>query len=222
MMYKVVEHFISINGEGKKAGELALFIRFAGCNLNCSYCDTKWANEETVIYEWFDLERIYQLIQSSGIKNITLTGGEPLIQEGMKELLSFLSEDDSLSIEIETNGSVDLSTFREIANQNVTFTLDYKLACSQMEERMFMLNFQRLTKKDVVKFVIGDVCELEKVYQLIQQYSLIQQCTVFLSPVYGKVDPEQIVCFMKRNQLNGVKLQIQLHKIIWNPEERGV
>ena len=77
--YKVVEIFESINGEGKKAGQLALFIRFQKCNLNCSYCDTKWANSDTSPYTLMSLEELYNKVVESGIKNITITGGEPLL-----------------------------------------------------------------------------------------------------------------------------------------------
>ena len=76
--YSVVEKFISINGESTKAGQLAVFIRFAGCNLNCNYCDTKWANEKDVSYETLTEFEIYDYIKSTGVTNVTLTGGEPL------------------------------------------------------------------------------------------------------------------------------------------------
>ena len=76
---KVVEKFISINGEGRRAGELAVFIRFKGCNLNCSYCDTKWANEPACDYEELSPDDICEYVSETGIKNVTLTGGEPLL-----------------------------------------------------------------------------------------------------------------------------------------------
>ena len=80
MIYKVVETFISINGEGQHAGELALFIRFAGCNLNCNYCDTRWANQPDVVYQEMTETEIKALVTDSGVRNVTLTGGEPLLQ----------------------------------------------------------------------------------------------------------------------------------------------
>ena len=106
--FKVVEKFVSVNGEGPSSGQLAVFIRFAGCNLNCSYCDTTWANEKNVPYELMSADDIYKYIKSTEVRNITLTGGEPLLQEGILELLELLSKDKELNIEIETNGSVPL------------------------------------------------------------------------------------------------------------------
>lgn len=106
--YQVVEKFVSINGEGRRAGELAAFIRFKGCNLQCSYCDTSWANEPGGESERLTKEEILSWIRETGVKNVTLTGGEPLLREGMEELIEAILEDPSQRVEIETNGSVDL------------------------------------------------------------------------------------------------------------------
>ncbi len=222
MNYKIVEKFVSINGEGKRSGELAVFIRFAGCNLKCSYCDTMWANHPDVSHEIMKKEDIYSYIKGTGVKNITLTGGEPLIQEGIEELIGFLLEDDSLCIEVETNGSIPLDRFRTNHSNRLSFTMDYKGATSLMEGEMLMENFRFLTEHDTVKFVVGNVSDLLKSRELIDRHGLASTCTVFLSPVYGNINTENIVEFMKENKLNGVKLQLQLHKIIWSPEERGV
>jgi len=222
MKYKVVETFISINGEGMKAGELAYFIRFAGCNLNCSYCDTKWANVADVDFQWQTQEQIYEKIKATGIKNVTLTGGEPLLQNGMMALLSFLDQDDKIEIEIETNGSIDLALFKKQGYKHVSFTMDYKLAGSQMESQMVLPNLNVLTKEDVVKFVISNPNELEEVAKIIQDHELAERCHILLSPVYGKIEPLQIIDFMKAKRLNEVRVQLQLHKIIWHPDERGV
>ena len=85
--YQVVEKFVSINGEGRRAGELAAFIRFKGCNLQCSYCDTSWANEPGCESERLTEEEILSWIRETGVKNVTLTGGEPLLRKGMEELI---------------------------------------------------------------------------------------------------------------------------------------
>lgn len=116
MNFKVVEKFISVNGEGLKAGELAVFIRFAGCNLNCSYCDTMWANEHDVEYELMNEYEIYEYIKGTGIRNVTLTGGEPLLQKGLEALLEILFDDKDIEVEIETNGSIDLEFCDKIRN----------------------------------------------------------------------------------------------------------
>ena len=144
MDFKVVERFVSINGEGRRSGQLAIFIRFAGCNLNCSYCDTLWANEKDVSYELISSKDIYDYIKSQKIKNVTLTGGEPLMQKGIVELLKVLSKDKELYVEIETNGSVLLDEFLDIEN-SPSFTMDYKLPSSNMENKMALDNFRYLT-----------------------------------------------------------------------------
>ena len=221
MKFKVVEKFISVNGEGPLSGQLVVFIRFAGCNLDCSYCDTTWANSTDVEYDLMSSEAIYKYIKSTGIRNVTLTGGEPLLQEGIIELLEVLSKDSSLHVEIETNGSVSLDKFLNIENPP-SFTMDYKLPCSNMEEKMNLDNFKHLSNKDTVKFVSGSMLDLQKAKYIIDKYDLSDRTNVYISPVFGQIDPENIVEFMKNNIMNGVNLQIQLHKIIWDPNKRGV
>ena len=221
MKFKVVEKFVSVNGEGPLSGQLVVFIRFAGCNLNCSYCDTTWANNEDVSYDLMTSDDIYKHIKSTDIRNVTLTGGEPLMQEGIIELLEVLSIDKSLHIEIETNGSVSLDKFLNIENRP-SFTMDYKLPSSNMEDKMNLNNFKYLNDKDTVKFVSGSIEDLQKAKFIIDEYELSDKTNVYISPVFGQIDPENIVEFMKDNKMNGVNLQIQLHKIIWDPNKRGV
>ena len=119
--YKVVEIFSSINGEGTRAGQLAVFVRMQGCNLNCTYCDTKWANEADAKFHWTSTEEILELLRSMEIKNVTITGGEPLLQEKIGELLEAMAKEENLRVEIETNGSVPLQPFAEIPNGHVFY-----------------------------------------------------------------------------------------------------
>lgn len=218
---KVVEKFVSINGEGSKAGQIAVFIRFAGCNLDCVYCDTKWANEEDVSYLEMSKEEIYEYIKNTGVKNITVTGGEPLLQDGIYEFLEYLSLDKELYVEIETNGSVDISLFKKIDN-TPSFTMDYKLDYSNMENKMFLDNLKNLDKRDVIKFVSGSQKDLEILKNIVEKYSLMERTKVYVSPVFGAIEPSVIVDWMIENNLNGMNLQIQMHKIIWDPEKKGV
>ncbi|SDO96457.1 putative 7-carboxy-7-deazaguanine synthase QueE [Clostridium gasigenes] len=221
MNFKVVEKFVSINGEGRLCGQLAIFIRFAGCNLNCSYCDTTWANEKNVSYDLMSSMDIYEYIKSTKVKNITLTGGEPLLQNGILELLEVLSKDTELSVEIETNGSVLINKFCNIKNPP-SFTMDYKLPSSNMEDKMDLANFEYLTKNDTVKFVCGSLDDLSKSKYIIDKYNLIDKASVYISPVFGKINISDMVDFMKDNNMNNVNLQIQIHKIIWDKNKRGV
>lgn len=219
--FKVAEIFTSINGEGTRAGQTAVFVRFTGCNLNCSYCDTKWANEPNAEYKLMADREILSRIKETRIKNVTLTGGEPLLREGIHELLEEIAKDGFLQAEIETNGSIDLKPFCDIENRP-SFTMDYKLPSSGMEKHMCLENFEILEKKDTVKFVSGSIEDLKKALEIIRKYDLSRRCHVYISPVFGSIEPAKIVDFMVENKLNDVNLQLQLHKFIWDLNMRGV
>ena len=215
---KVVEKFTSINGEGTRAGELAVFVRFKGCNLRCSYCDTMWANEADCSYEEETPEEITNYVLATGIRNVTLTGGEPLLQKDIRKLIYLLLQA-GLRVEIETNGAVRLSEFCE---ERPIFTMDYKLPSSGCEEHMIAENMELLEVNDTVTFVCGSQEDLVKALEVIQTYDLTSRCHVYFSPVFGSIELVQMVEFMLEHQLNDVRLQIQMHKVIWDPNERGV
>lgn len=223
--YKVAEKFVSINGEGVKAGQLAVFIRFKGCNLSCDYCDTKWANEPETLYTEMTCGQIAEYIKETGVENVTLTGGEPLLQPDIAELIAMLAK--SFFVEIETNGSIALkNVLDEAESQNVreriSFTMDYKLKSSGMEAFMNMENFMCLKRQDTVKFVVGSTADLERAERVIDKYELTDRCHVYISPVFGGIEPSEIVDYMKEHKMNRVNMQLQMHKFIWNPEQRGV
>lgn len=219
--FQVCEKFVSINGEGRRAGQLAVFIRFKGCNLKCSYCDTMWANEAEAPFEVMTAQEIYDYITGSGVQNVTLTGGEPLLRDGIAELLRLLKGDARLRVEVETNGAVDLKPFCN-ADCRPCFTMDYKLPSSGMEDSMVLSNFDLLRSDDCVKFVSGSIADLYRAKQIIDEYSLTKKCGVYLSPVFGAIEPVTIVEFMTEHNLNDVNMQIQMHKVIWDPDKRGV
>lgn len=219
--YKIAETFSSINGEGTHAGQLAFFIRFMGCNLDCSYCDTKWANVPNAPYTEMTGDEILSAVQKSGIKNVTVTGGEPLIQPNIIPLLEILCGGGRY-VEIETNGSSDVSEVLKIKGERPALTMDYKLPSSGMERRMRTENFALLEARDTVKFVSGNRADLERALEIIREYGLIGKCAVYISPVFGEIEPAEIVDFMLANKLNGVNVQLQMHKFIWDPNARGV
>ena len=219
--YKIAETFSSINGEGTKAGQLAFFIRFTGCNLNCSYCDTQWANVPNAPFVKMTDSEIIAEVRKSGIKNVTVTGGEPLIQQDIIPLLERLCENGN-SVETETNGAADISDVVKMGENRPILTMDYKLPSSGMEGFMRKENFSLLDERDTVKFVSGSREDLERAAEIISEYDLTERCHVYLSPVFGKIVPEDMVNFMLEKNLNGVNLQLQLHKFIWDPNKRGV
>ena len=234
--YQVVEKFVSINGEGRRAGELAAFIRFKGCNLQCSYCDTSWANEPGCESERLTEEEILSWIRETGVKNVTLTGGEPLLRKGMEELIEAILEDPFRRVEIETNGSVDLKPYH-ILKKRPSFTMDYKAPDSGMEKEMLLSNLELLGSEDTLKFVVSSRRDMEKALEILEKYRLVGKTAGFFSPVFGRnfvyasiffslvfggIKPVEIVDFLMEKKLNDVKLQIQLHKVIWDPQKRGV
>ena len=218
--FRLAEHFISINGEGQCAGELALFLRFAGCNLRCDWCDTAWACGKDAPHELVSLHRIAEIAEdalANGVRNVTLTGGEPLLQPHINEVIGRLSEM-GLQPEIETNGSVPLEPF--CAPHRPKFTMDYKLPSSKMEQHMCTENFALLHEWDTVKFVCGSRADVFRAKEIAEQYK--PQCPLYLSPVFGRIDPAEIVEIMKEQKMGSFRLQLQLHKLIWDPAARGV
>ena len=222
-MFNIVEKFLSIDGEGPSSGELATFIRFQGCNLRCSWCDTTYSWDKESTLEVLTVNEIYNYIKETGVTNVTLTGGEPLIQENIDELLDILNKDDNLKIHIETNGAVDIQPFKKKHKRNnISYIVDFKLPSSNMTNKMNLNNLNVVDNSDVYKFVVGSNKDLEMAYENIIKYDLTSKCLVYLSPVSGNIDMEEIVEFMKDKKLNKVRLQAQLHKIIWDKNARGV
>ena len=210
---KVVEIFKSIDGEGIRVGYPVTFIRLAGCNLRCNYCDTKYSYEDEKFTEMTPQE-IYIQVYKLGGKRITLTGGEPLIHKDVKVLVDLLIQK-GYELNIETNGSVDITLFLD---KHTIITMDYKCASSDMEDKMLLANISKLRKQDVLKFVVSDDNDLDTVQRIYQN----TKATVYISPVFGRIEPKQIVEYMLEHNMENCRVQVQLHKIIWNPEERGV
>ena len=222
-MFNIVEKFLSVDGEGPSSGELATFIRFQGCNLRCSWCDTTYSWDKDSTSEVLTAKEIYNYIKENEVTNVTLTGGEPLIQENIDELLELLNKDDNLKIHIETNGSVDIEPFKKKhTKNNISYIVDFKLPSSNMTNKMNLNNLNVVENNDVYKFVVGSNDDLQMAYELINKYDLTSKCLVYLSPVSGNIDMQEIVEFMKDKKLNKVRLQTQLHKIIWDKNARGV
>jgi len=223
MTFNVIEKFFSIDGEGPSAGELATFIRFSRCNIRCVWCDTKYSWDGSCETEPMTAEEIYAYIKETGALNVTLTGGEPLIQDGIGDLIELLASDPALTIRIETNGAVDIKDLKaRFKEDNVQFILDYKLPDSRMEHTMIHENFDYLDTWDVYKFVIASERDLERAIELVRLHDLQRRCRVFFSPVLEMIEPVKIVSKMMDEKLNAVRFQLQLHKFVWDKNKRGV
>ncbi len=219
--FHVTERFVSINGEARRAGELACFIRLAGCNLHCNYCDTRWSCVPDAPGEQLTEDELYDWVRASGVKNVTLTGGEPLLAVDVHRLIRRLAEDDRLRIEIETNGSVALDPFLDIPGE-ISFTMDMKCPGSGMAEYGIRRNLSLLRPTDTVKYVVSDTADLDWMREQVEEEHLTGKCAVYISPVFGRIDPKGIVEYMRLHEMNDIKLQLQLHKFIWAPTQRGV
>lgn len=211
---KVVEIFKSIDGEGIRAGLPVTFIRLGGCNLHCSYCDTKYAWEQGYKYTNMTPIEIVNKAQEIGCKRITLTGGEPLIHNDVDTLVCMLV-DSGFEVNIETNGSVDISKFQY---DNSIITMDYKCPSSGMQSRMLLSNLAKLRKIDVLKFVVGTEQDL----LVCEELSKHVIANVYVSPVFGNIEPKDIVDYILTHDMDNCRVQLQLHKFIWSPDKRGV
>lgn len=220
------EIFKSIDGEAKRAGELATFIRTSGCCLRCSYCDSQYTWEKEDTCQVMSVDEIIDECKRLGARNITFTGGEPLLQKDADELIERLAAE-GFDVSIETCGAVDFTErkwFKE-NNPNVWVCADYKCYSSGEEERMLPLDkFKLLRDRDVIKFVLGTQEDISLCHYVMKALRKLGcDCYFYLSPVFGSIEPVDIVNFIIINNMQDkVKFQLQLHKFVWPPEMRGV
>ncbi len=207
---KVNEIFFSIQGEGSDAGLPTIFIRLTGCNLRCTYCDTEYAFYEG---EEKNIEEILGEIKRWKCNRVCITGGEPLIQEGVYDLIDVLLNED-YEVNVETNGSKDIG---ELAKKNVVIKMDVKLPSSGMHEKMCKDNINLLRSNDELKFVIGNREDYECAKKILEEYK--PKCKIIMQPVWKKMDAAILAEWILRDAIDA-RLSIQLHKILWG-EERG-
>jgi len=209
----VSEIFKSIQGESTYAGLPCVFIRLTGCNLRCAYCDTAYAwkgGKEMTIPQILKRVAAYQC----GL--VEITGGEPLLQEGSAVLMRRLIGK-GYRVLLETNGSMDLKR----VPGSVVKIMDIKTPGSGMQKHNRYANLKSLDKKDEVKFVIGTRADYDFARRIVRKYRLRKKCAVLLSPEGGKERARQLSGWILRDNLD-VRLNLQLHKIIWPAKKRGV
>ena len=229
---KVSEIFKSIEGEGLRTGQAAVFVRLHGCNLRCAYCDSMYAVEGDD-FKQMSVDEVLMAVESyrteSGVKCVTLTGGEPLIHEGASELLSKFS-DAGFEVNVETNGTVPCKW----RLPGLFYTMDWKCKSSGMSGKMRIENLATLSSKDVLKFVVGSVEDLNETESVVARLVQIKVTGaqravgmpyIYVSPVFGTLDYDKIVDWMLSSKImtaNNARFQVQLHKVIWDPNKRGV
>lgn len=200
---KVCEIFPSIQGEGSLVGIPMLFVRLTGCNLRCTYCDTKYAYTEG---NDFSVEEVLKKIRNFKFKYVEITGGEPLLQQEVYPLIDNLVRD--FNVVLETNGSILI----ERVNSQVKIILDIKTPGSGMSDKNLLDNIKFLKEKDEIKFVITDRNDYDWSKNFIKSYPTKAKEILF-SPAFGLLEPRKLAEWIIQDGLN-VRLNIQMHKYI--------
>lgn len=224
---KISEIFFSIQGESTTTGFPCLFVRFFGCNLSCPWCDTKYAvqhwikhPEEGKDYYSMAVDEILGAVDDYGVKYVCLTGGEPLVQRGINNLVRKLGEK-GYQVEIRTNGTIDLLLLKKL-NPGLRIVMDVKCPGSRMEdtaEQTVVKNFELLGPKDEAVFVLRDRGDYDYAKNFIGRYRT--QATVNFSSVFDKLPYSKLAEWILKDRLP-VRLNLQIHKFIWGANKRGV
>ena len=210
----VNEIYHSIQGESTWAGRPCVFVRLTFCDLRCNYCDTAYAFYEG---KKMTLMEIVDCVASFGCKLVEITGGEPLLQKNVLPLMSMLC-DAGYTVLLETSGAHDISR----VDARVYRIMDLKTPGSGEVEKNLWANVDNLTQRDEVKFVIGSREDYEWSREKVHRFDLPARChTVLFSPIWGRIDPSEIVEWILADKLD-VRFQLQMHKFIWSPTQRGV
>lgn len=219
----MVEIFETVEGEGTRAGYPTVFVRLFGCNLRCTWCDTKYSYPPAEAENVMTIAEIISKVLTYRSRHICLTGGEPLLYgEKSLALIDALAELEQVDdLHIETNGAIDLALFVErVASPKVRYIMDFKLPDSGEMEQMIMSNLALLREQDELKFVIGSEHDFRTAVEVLEQYPT--KALPMFSPVWETMPPRKLVELMLDAGLSKVKLNMQLHKIIWDPAMRGV
>jgi 7-carboxy-7-deazaguanine synthase len=211
---KVNEIFYSIQGESSFMGWPCIFVRLAECNLRCSYCDTEYAfheGKEMTVSQILDEIRIYPT------RLVLVTGGEPMLQGSVHDLFAALLNH-GYTVCVETGGHISLSD----VDPRIHKIVDFKCPSSKMQGHNIYENIRFLTSKDEVKFVIADQEDFDWACAIVKRYDLASAAGMILfSPVYNRLPYSDLARWILGSGLP-IRMQLQLHKIIWKDERRGV
>ncbi|MCH2459561.1 MAG: 7-carboxy-7-deazaguanine synthase QueE [Gemmatimonadetes bacterium] len=215
----VTEIFYSIQGESTWAGAPCTFVRLTGCPLRCSWCDTEYAFHGG---SEMDLDEVVAEIASHSCKTVEITGGEPLAQKGVFPLADRLLSEGYIVL-LETSGALDVSRL----DPRVHKIMDLKCPGSMESDRNRWENLNHLTERDEIKFVIQDRTDYQWARNVIRQRELDQRVeegslrALLISPVWETIDLESLSTWILEDRLP-VRLQVQMHKLIWEPDRQGV
>ena len=217
----VSEIFESIDGEGYHVGYPTVFFRVIGCNLRCSWCDSKYTFKEDDTCRWLTVDEAIKEVEKFGLEHITITGGEPLLEENKEWMTKFIEDlcNIGYAVDIETNGAIDYKYWKEKFKYDlVIFITDWKAPSSKMNQFMLWSNLGVLDEDDIIKIVVTDD-DFDEVEKILESNTL---ANIYISPVFGQVTMEKIPEFVMKHKDSNIRCQIQLHKVFWDPNKRGV
>lgn len=214
MSLDICEIFHSLQGESTFAGRPCVFVRLSGCNLDCAWCDTRYAETEA---HSMSVDEIMDRVAGFNCNLVEVTGGEPLLQEQTPVLVDRLLAA-GRQVLMETNGSLDIS----LVDPGCIRIVDVKCPSSNAGGSFLEANYAHLTPKDEIKFVVGSRMDYEFARKIIRDRLAGHpgQC-IHLSPVFGTITPARMAGWILEDGLDA-RLSLQQHKLIWHPEERGV
>lgn len=216
---KINEIFLSVQGESASAGLPTVFVRTAGCPLRCTYCDTAyaWTAQGAAT---MTVDQVMDQMRAYRCKRVCLTGGEPLVQsrDQVQGLLDRLAAE-SYEVSIETSGAVPIADF--VLHPMQRWVLDMKVPSSGESGKMQLDSLRSLRPQDEVKFVVGDRADFDWALDLIREYGLEGSVGLLVSPVWEAVSPRELTEWVLASGVD-IRVQIQLHKLIWDPQTRGV
>ncbi|MBF0467737.1 MAG: radical SAM protein [Desulfamplus sp.] len=215
MPLNICEIFYSLQGESTFSGLPCVFVRLTGCNLDCTWCDTLYAKKEGALME---IEEIISKVRTFGCGLVEITGGEPLIQKDTSILVDKLLNL-GYQVLVETNGTIAIDNI----SARCIRIVDIKCPSSGELSRNLLQNIDLLGENDEIKFVIANRTDYEFARNLIINTELqkLGALRIHLSPVYGEIQPEILASWILDDRL-GARLSMQLHKLIWHPDKRGV
>lgn len=213
MALQVNEIFYSIQGESTFTGQPCVFVRLTGCNLRCRWCDTEYAFYDG---ETLTVEQVLERVRAYKCPLVEITGGEPLLQDEVHFLIDRLLVE-GYEVLVETGGSLDVGRL----DPRVVKIVDLKAPGSGMDRLNNLDNLQYLDRKDQVKFVVADRGDYEWAKQMMAEHALAEKAQVLFSPVFGELRPRELAEWILADRLPA-RLQIQLHKYLWDPDQRGV
>ena len=206
---RITEIFRSLQGEGDAVGFPTVFVRLTGCPLRCQYCDTAYAFGGG---EWWTLDDIVTRVAALQVRHVCVTGGEPLAQRNCLPLLTRLC-DAGYEVSLETSGALPVDE----VDPRVRRVVDVKTPASGESHRNLLDQLGGLNDRDQIKFVICDRADYEWSRALLRERGLPAQAMVLFSPSHAQLPPRQLADWILEDRLP-VRLQVQLHKILWGEE----